>query len=110
MISIVLVGNWLILQLAESRRDPAVEENPKCKRAAIRSRQRPGSVPALERAKKLHSVHRKRLFFFPQNGFEAQALISETGQLAVKPQTGFGLKLIKRGPATVLSSDRNRLA
>ena len=27
-------------------------------------------------------------------------------ELAVKPQTGFGLKLIKRGPATVPSSDR----
>ena len=30
--------------------------------------------------------------------------------LAVKPQTGFGLKLIKRGLVTVLSSDQNRLA
>ena len=80
MISIVLVPKCLILQLAESRRDPAVEKNRKCKRAAIRSRQRPGSVPALERAKKLHSVHRKRFFFFPQNGFEAQALGVETNQ------------------------------
>ena len=80
MIPIVFVPKYLILQLAGSRRAPAVEKNPKCKRAAIRSRQRPGSVPALERAKKLHSVHRKRVFFFPQNGFEAQALGVETNR------------------------------
>ena len=41
---------------------------------------------------------------------EAEEQSSSAATVAVKPQTGFGLKLIKRGPATVLSSDRNRLA
>jgi len=76
MIPIVFVPKYLILQLAGSRRAPAVEKNPKCKRAAIRSRQRPGSVPALKRAK----TAQKRFFFFPRNGFEAQALGVETNQ------------------------------
>ena len=78
MIPIVFVPKYLILQLAGSRRAPAVEKNPKCKRAAIRSRQRPGSVPALK--KSCIQCTEKGFFFFPRNGFEAQALGVETNQ------------------------------
>ena len=63
----VFVHICLLLQLARSCRAPAVAKNRKCKHAASQSRQRPGSVPAAA-----FSVQ-KKLFFFPENGFEAKA-------------------------------------
>ena len=79
MACVPCLSNYLILQLARSCRAPAVEKNRKCNRAAIQSRQRPGSVPAVQRPKKGTKAPQKRgIFFFPQNGFGAQALGVET--------------------------------
>ena len=72
-VSIGFVHKCLILQLARSRHASAVAKSRKCKHAASRSRQRPGSIPGVQgpqnSPKGSFSAQKPPFFLFPQNGF-----------------------------------------